>query len=113
MTRGIDKNQIEPLRSLDSVDYEKWHFALLNLAAGYVDDRGWSLADHTRQDDEGSRGNPYPSGTPVQIDKMSLLYRKRSKGAYGLIIANVAEPGLYKYISLVHFQDASAAMTHL
>ena len=42
---------------------------LMNYAAGRTDDRGWSLADHLMQVDEGSPGVPMPLGNATEMRK--------------------------------------------
>ena len=69
-------------------NWDEYAARLKNVAAGEVDDRGFSLADHILGTDEnGPNGPPYPNPPISAADtrKAQNAYRKRQKESYSLL----------------------------
>ena len=112
-TKATDKTDFYRLRNVMMNCLSTLRDAL-KLAVSYL--RGasyFSVVDHINRVDEGGPGHPYPAGTLVQVEKARLQYRRKAKAACGLIIQHVAKPGLYAYITRMHFQNVVGAKEYL
>ena len=61
MSRGREERlEFDDYDDTPGKSWDDFKGRLMNYAAGRTDDRGWSLADHLMQVDEGSPGVPLP-----------------------------------------------------
>ena len=73
-----------------------------------TDDRGWSLADHLKGQDE---GQPPPMGTgvafpanPAENRKALNAFRKRQKESYGILVRHITSQDIKDTLQRDHFQ---------
>ena len=74
---------------------------LRNHAAGDVDDRGWSVADHLADVDEGGAGVGAP-GMPAaatELRKAQANRRRRQKKLYNLFVRHLTHEGHITHIT--------------
>lgn len=93
--------------------YETFHAKLMNKAASETDDRGWSLADHFMDVDEGGAGGPAMAGLgAVEVRKATIARRRRAKESYSLLTSMIEGPHLEK-ITTDFFQQGLDAFNYL
>ncbi len=87
--------------------YEKFEARLWD-GTTKTDDRGWSLADHLKGQDE---GQPPPMGTgvafpanPAENRKALNAFRKRQKESYGILVRHITSQDIKDTLQRDHFQ---------
>ena len=90
--------------------FDDFEDRLMNFAAGEVDDRGWSLADHLMTLDEGGALGPaMPAAGTADGRKAIQARRKRIKEAYGLLTKHITDEDHTKEMRNNHFQNGLTA----
>ena len=85
---------------------------MMDVAAGIVDDRGWSVADYINGVDEGgAAGPPMHGGTAGP--KANQARRKRQKEGYSLLSRTQASESIKNELQTNHFQNPLTAIVYL
>ena len=89
--------------------FEDFEDRLLNYLSREVDDRGWSLADHLLEIDEGGANGPANPNAGADLQKAIKAMRKRTKSSYGFVTKHVLDADHLKEMKTSHFQDGVGA----
>ena len=113
MYTNIDiKYLTEPHNGTIGKSWDDFEQRLLDVAAGKVDDRGWSLADCLNCVDEGGAAGPaLPVGAGAA--KAATALRRRQKESYGLVSKHELDTDFSEHIHRNFFQDGAAALAYL
>ena len=88
----------------------------MNYASDQVDDRGWSIADHILDIDEGGAApgaTPMPGIRDPQLRKAQAARLKRGKRAYGILLKHITDPDHISHITLTYFQQGQQTWNYL
>jgi hypothetical protein len=106
------KYDITPYDGTPGQDYANFEERLLNAAAR-ADDRGWSLAEHFMQTDEGSPLGPPIPGAGAVAAKAQTALRKRQKDSYAFLLKHITNADLVTDLRTNHFLNGQTAFAHL
>ena len=112
------QNDFHVFEPYDCTPGEKWEAfleRLMNYCTNQVDDRGFSIADHILDIDEGGAAPgafPMPP-QPAELRKATFARNKRIKRAYGIITQHITDPDHITTIRQNHFQDGQATFNYL
>ena len=107
MSRDTKEFDFEPWDGTPGEGWEKFEARLFDNTTR-SDDRGWSLADHLKGEDE---GQPPPFGTgpafpanPAENRKAQSAFRKRQKESYGIVLRHITATDIKETLQRDHFQ---------
>ena len=115
MSRGREERlEFDDYDDTPGKPWDDFKGRLMNYAAGRTDDRGWSLADHLMQVDEGSPGVPMPIGNATELRKANAARRRRQRESYAVLTKHIGRCHEHlKYIRTNHFQDGQTAFNYM
>ena len=114
MSRRDERLDFDDYDDTPGKSWDDFKGRLMNYAAGRTDDRGWSLADHLMQVDEGSPGVPLPIGNATEMRKANAARRRRQKDSYAILTKHITRCHEHlKYIRTNHFQDGQGAYDYM
>ena len=109
------KYDITPYDCTPGKAWEDFDDRLLNKCTR-ADDRGWSISDHFKGDDEGGPSGPPFGGGAAEVRKGTQMHRKRQKDSYEFLTRHLVGANAdahLKFIQVNHWQQGRTARLYL
>ena len=110
-----DYYDFEPYDCTPGDKWELFKDRFMNYASEQVDDRGWSIADHILDIDEGggAAGAPPMPAAPAELRKANAARLKRGKRSYGILAKHITDPDHKSHIALtLRFRIDETRVSH-
>ena len=115
------KRYFTPYDGAPGRPYDDFVMNLKNVAAGKTDDRGFSLADHIDNCDEGGANPPPGEDEPISMPnsntaahaKAVAARRRRTREAYSLIVGHISNEDIKRELSINYMQDGIGAWEYV
>ena len=113
MTTIDIKFRTQPHDGTPGKSWEDFEERLINVAAGFNDERGYSLADCFNRIDEGSAGGPAIVIGNADGRKAMAHYRRRQNDSYSLLAVHELDADHRTHMQQNHFQNGPDAWDYL